>query len=285
MTLSESRFIIFGSNGFVGNAVALSLEKKGAVTIRVSRQEHDFQSKSLWRGIDQLNENDVLVFAVAQAPVRTFQDFQNNIDIVDNFIFNFNDEKFRQIVNISSDAVYADCLSLISEESRVGPTALHGCMHLVRELALNKSFGESVLHVRPTLIFGPGDPHGGYGPNKFLKDARSIGIITLYGQGEELRDHIFIDDVGEIVAKAVADGVTGIINAVTGNAVSFLQIAENIVQLFENVKIQFISRSNPPPHLGVRRFSNRRLSELLPDFTFTSVEKGINLMNYQIEGR
>lgn len=284
MTLLKSRFFIFGSNGFVGNAVALSLEKKGAVTIRVSRQEHDFQSKSLWSGIDQLNENDVLVFAVAQAPVRTFQDFQNNIDIVDNFILNFNDAKFRQIVNISSDAVYADSLSLISEESRVGPNTLHGCMHLVRELALNKSFGESVLHVRPTLIYGPGDPHGGYGPNKFIKDARSIGIITIYGQGEELRDHIFIDDVGEIVAKAVADGVTGIINATSGNVVSFLQIAENIVQQFENVKIQFIPRSSPPPHLGVRRFSSRRLSELMPDYTFTNIEKGINLMNYQIGG-
>jgi nucleoside-diphosphate-sugar epimerase len=138
--------------------------------------------------------------------------------------------------------------------------------------------------VRPTLIYGPGDPHGGYGPNKFIRDAGSIGIITLYGQGEELRDHIFIDDVGEIVAKAVADGVTGIINATSGNVVSFLQIAEIIVQQFENVKIQFIPRSSPPPHLGVRRFSSRRLSELLPDYTFTSIEKGINLMNYQIDG-
>jgi UDP-glucose 4-epimerase len=281
MSVSKYRYVVFGSNGFVGNAVASNLEKKGITTIRVTRKDHDFLSRSLWHQINFLNENDILIFAAAQAPVKSFNGYQDNMAILENFLLNFAKRGFRYLVNISSDAVYSDSLEAIYEDSPLGPTSLHGCMHLVREIALSAAFGEQVLNVRPTLIFGPQDPHGGYGPNKFIREANTQGVISLYGRGEELRDHIYIDDVGEIVVRASLNRVTGVLNATTGKVTSFLQIAELIAQQGENISIDFLPRVSPPPHLGIRKFSNKRISELFPDFVYTSLNEGLDLSLYQ----
>ena len=48
--------------------------------------------------------------------------------------------------------------------------------------------------LRPTLIYGEGDPHNGYGPNKFMRLAKKNEDILLFGKGEELRDHININE-------------------------------------------------------------------------------------------
>ena len=53
--------------------------------------------------------------------------------------------------------------------------------------------------VRPTLVYGPNDPHNGYGPNQFIRLAQSNKNITLFGKGEERRDHIHIKDVGKVI--------------------------------------------------------------------------------------
>ena len=44
--------------------------------------------------------------------------------------------------------------------------------------------------LRPTLIYGAGDPHNGYGPNRFRRLAATGKPIILFGEGEERRDHV-----------------------------------------------------------------------------------------------
>ena len=53
--------------------------------------------------------------------------------------------------------------------------------------------------MRPTLIYGKKDPHNGYGPNKFLRKISSNQNIDLFGKGEERRDHVYIEDVVEVI--------------------------------------------------------------------------------------
>jgi len=38
-------------------------------------------------------------------------------------------------------------------------------MHLTREMILKNKFNKILCILRPTLIYGPGDSHNGYGPN------------------------------------------------------------------------------------------------------------------------
>ena len=62
-------------------------------------------------------------------------------------------------------------------------------MHLNREIIIEQFLKYSFLN--PTLVYGPGDKHFGYGPNKFINDALKLNKIKLFGKGEELRDHIY----------------------------------------------------------------------------------------------
>ena len=68
-------------------------------------------------------------------------------------------------------------------------------MHATREAILKNKFSKILCILRPTLIYGIGDSHNGYGPNKFLRLIKKNKNISLFGKGEELRDHVSINDV------------------------------------------------------------------------------------------
>ena len=55
-----------------------------------------------------------------------------------------------------------------------------------------------IVVLRPSPLYGVADPHNGYGPNRFSRLAAQGGEITLFGEGEEKRDHVFVEDLGEI---------------------------------------------------------------------------------------
>ena len=101
------------------------------------------------------------------------------------------------------------------------------------------------------------DTHLGYGPNKFIKLALSKKSISLFGNGEERRDHIYIDDLIAILFKCILYNGTGIINATTGKVYSFLKIANLTNKICKNkMPIIKLKRIGPMPHKGYRPFNN-----------------------------
>ena len=86
--------------------------------------------------------------------------------------------------------------------------------------------------VRPTLIYGKDDPHNGYGPNLFLRNALDGKDIRLFGKGEELRDHVWIEDVSKIICDVCLYNSSGILNVASGITYSFKNIAEKIISIF-----------------------------------------------------
>jgi nucleoside-diphosphate-sugar epimerase len=91
-----------------------------------------------------------------------------------------------------------DSAEPISESSCAEPGSLHGAMHLTREVMLRSEFSGPLAFVRPTLTYGIDDPHNGYGPNRFRRLAAAGKDLTLFGEGEEQRDHIAVADIAEL---------------------------------------------------------------------------------------
>jgi nucleoside-diphosphate-sugar epimerase len=173
----------------------------------------------------------------------------------------------------------------MTEESPAEPNSLHGVMHLAREVMLKNELASiPQVFVRPTLIFGPGDPHNGYGPNRFMRLAQSGKDITLFGEGEERRDHIYIEDVAEIVRRCVQHRATGIVNAVSGTVTSFKEIAEMASARFEpRVKIIGTPRVGAMPHNGYRAFDSSLLARLFPDLRLTTLPSGLDRMRASLK--
>jgi nucleoside-diphosphate-sugar epimerase len=153
-------------------------------------------------------------------------------------------------------------------------------MHLTREVMLkNELANVPQVFVRPTLIFGPGDPHNGYGPNRFMRLAEQGEEIVLFGEGEELRDHIFIEDVAEIVNRCVVRRATGVVNAVTGIVTAFKTIADMAAaRVTPRIRVRGSPRRGPIPHGGYRAFDCSELRQAFPDFNPITLSDGLDRM-------
>ncbi|MDC2979032.1 NAD(P)-dependent oxidoreductase, partial [Pelagibacteraceae bacterium] len=223
-------------------------------------------NKNSYKNIDKIiEENDIILFAAAEAPVKNEKMFLNNIIMLQNLIRSKKIIKIKNFIYVSSDAVYSDSQKPLNESSLTKPTNLHGLMHLTREITLQSLFKSKLTIVRPTLIYGHGDPHNGYGPNKFLRESNKFRRINLFGKGEEIRDHVSIDDVALIIFNLLLYENNGIINIVSGYRLSFLDIAKKIKKTNKNnTIINFNPRIGPMPHNGYRVFDNTNLINLFP---------------------
>ena len=144
----------------------------------------------------------------------------------------------------------------ISEKSETSPKNFHGTMHLMREKMLNLINPNILCILRPTLVYGKDDPHNGYGPNSFLRLAKKNISIKIFGNGEELRDHVYVEDVAKIIYASATNNFFGILNIVTGTKISFYEIAKLAIQRTKsNSKIIKLKRNGPMPHNGYRLFN------------------------------
>lgn len=269
--------VVFGGHGFVGNALAVELEMQGQKVLRVGRQDFDFCNRAAFIEFDQLvKSEDKVVLAAAKAPAKNFEDFVQNVLIIENLARYLTKARPQYILNISSDAVYSDSSEHLVEDSFKAPHNPHGLMHCFREALLNQSFSSNIGHLRPTLIYGSDDPHEGYGPNLFLRLAREKQDLRIFGNGEELRDHIHVGDVATIGAAMLNQKYVGDLNAVTSTLISFKQIADMVVKYSkEEINIVKQERSAPMPHGGYRPFDNKKLVDFLPETSFKTLEEFI----------
>ena len=100
---------------------------------------------------------------------------------------------------------------------------------------------------------GVDDPHNGYGPNRFRRLAAAGKDLRSSARERNERDRIAVADIAELVLCIVLHRSTGVVNAVSGEVVSFRTLAEFIVAQFASpVTINGSPRSGPMPHNGLR---------------------------------
>src|SRR5207244_6243834 len=76
--------------------------------------------------------------------------------------------------------------------------------------------GLPFLSLRVTGVYGPGDPHGAYGPNAFARSLARDRTVRLFGEGEEGRDHSYVGEVARLASALLLSGTTGLFTLATG---------------------------------------------------------------------
>lgn len=272
-----SRTVVIGANGFVGGAVARLVAAKGGQVVPLSRADVDLLAPDAAdRLAALLKTGDAVVAAAARAPCKDLSMLIDNMLMTKAMVEAIGKANISHVVNISSDAVYADGPLPLTEASPAAPTSMHGAMHLAREIAFASEVKAPLAFLRPTLIYGASDPHNGYGPNRFRRLANKGQEIVLFGEGEERRDHVLIEDVAELAVRLLAGRAEGVLNAATGTVHSFRSIAEQVVAAAPHqVAIKGQPRQGPMPHNGYRPFDPAAVKAVFPDFTFTPLAQGI----------
>jgi nucleoside-diphosphate-sugar epimerase len=275
---SPGRVVVIGAGGFVGSTIRKQLEADGVTTLPLTRKEMDLLAdgaSAKLKGLLATTDSVVMVSAVA--PAKTVPMLMQNVKMAEAVCAALAEVEVAHLVYISSDAVYVDDASPVTERSPCAPSTIHGMMHAVRELMLKNSTKAPVAVLRPTLIYGVADPHNGYGPNRFRRQAAKGEPIMVFGEGEERRDHVLVDDVAKITALVLAHRSAGALNVATGESVSFNEIAQIIAKQYGG-QVACRPRQGPRPHLLHRFFDITNCLKAFPAFHYAPLAEGLELV-------
>ncbi len=143
--------------------------------------------------------------------------------------------KVKKILMPSSAAVYGDCTDLPLKENRVGtPSSFYGLSKATGEsyLALySKTFNLPYICYRYANVYGPRQGNGGEGGviSIFCEKAVKGETLQVFGDGEQTRDFIYVQDVVEAnIAGLEHENVQGVYNVSTGRGISVNGLIETL---------------------------------------------------------
>ena len=271
-----TRVALLGARGFIGTAIRGQIEAQGIPVIALTSAELDLaETTAADKLAALLKPSDAVVMLAALTPDkgRDIATLMKNLAIMQNVCAAIGKSGCAHLVYFSSDAVYDTAVSRVTEDTPASPQDLYGVMHYAREIMARSLAKVPVLVLRPTLIYGLGDTHNSYGPNRFRRAAQKDGKITLFGGGEETRDHIHVDDVAALTVRCLLRKSTGTLNVATGVSRSFHELAELVAKQFDNnIEIIVTPRANP---ITQRHYGVTNLIKAFPDFRFIAPEDGI----------
>ena len=215
------RVVVLGARGVIGKALVARLKAESAVVLALSSSDIDLLDETAaerLRGL--LRADDALVVLAALTPDkgRDIATFMRNLRMGEAVAAALAGGTCDQVLYVSSDAVYPMGPALITERTQADPPDLYGAMHKAREVMLASVVEPARLAIlRATMVLAPNDTHGSYGANRFRRQARESGKITLSGQGEETRDQIYIDDLTSLTRSVLAHRSHGLLNSRAGS--------------------------------------------------------------------
>lgn len=279
------RIVILGPGGFIGRRLDVMLRAQRAEVLTLSSRDLDLvQPNAALRLADMLRPADAVV-VLAAATIKKGRDTAGlirNLAIGENVCRAVAHAGCAHIVYLSSDSVYPFGQEPIAEADMAAPTYLYAAMHATRELMFRDAVKTRLAILRPTQIYGAGDTHNAYGPNRMLRSAVAQGHIALFGDGEETRDHLFIDDLVRLLVQVLRQHSAGILNLATGQSISFMELAQRVARLFDR-PVEFVSHPRELPTITHRTFDISALRRAFPDFTPTTLDDGLVQMLAELE--
>jgi UDP-glucose 4-epimerase len=265
----NKKFLITGGAGFLGSHMCDLLLAEGAKVIcvddlsngKLSNIAHlknnkffQFYKKNV-NYLDQIK----LIFAkekpdyvmhyaamvgvkkTSERPLEVFKDIEG----IKNIAELSKQHRIKKVLFTSSSEVYGEPAKLpISEDDTFNSKWPYGLVKILGEqyfLAYYEKYGIPVTIVRNFNVYGPRQDFGdsGFVVSVFLKNALTGKALEIYGDGEQTRDFVYVDDNIRLTLKAFLDDkVNGRpMNIGSGRSISILELAKEVKKLIPEVKI------------------------------------------------
>ena len=274
-----ARVVLLGASGHIGRALTARLERDQVPVVPHTSKSLDLTRPEALGALDgALGAGSVLVFASALTPDRgqTPETLMANVAMAANLAKYLARRAPELCLYVSSDAVYGFDANPVTEDTPVSPGGYYALGKYSGERVMEyaaRAAGFPLLTLRVTSVYGPGDPHGAYGPNAFARSLARDRGLRIFGEGEEERDHVYVDDVAGLMAGLIQARATGLLNVATGESRSFGDVVKVIRRLVPyEVTVTNAPRAGAITH---RRFDTARLARALPGFAFTPFEEGL----------
>tara|TARA_B100000900_G_scaffold107196_1_gene89210 strand:+ start:2814 stop:3722 length:909 start_codon:yes stop_codon:yes gene_type:complete len=218
--------------------------------------------------------------------------FDENIQMNSNILKISKSLNIKKFVGFLSTCIFPDNLgkSYTEEDLHQGPPhdsnfayAYAKRMLDIQTRSYNQQFGLKYFNVIPTNIYGPND-------NFNIKDGHVIpGLIhkvwnakknkeplVVYGSGIAIREFIFSEDLAKICEKLIETykGSSPIIVSNSKDEITIKDVVEMIVEI-SNFKGEVLFDTSKSDGQLVKKTDNSKLKSIIGDFSFTSMEKGL----------
>jgi UDP-glucose 4-epimerase len=253
-------YLVTGGAGFIGSHIVEALISRGdAVRVldnfstgrRINLKhlssidliEGDIRDAELVRaaicGVDYVIHQAALV-SVTQSMVEPKTCHAVNVTGTLNVLEAAREFNVRRVVLASSCAVYGDNDELpLRETSTTKPMSPYAASKLIGEIycqTFQRAYGIPTVCLRYFNIYGPRqDPNGEYAAviSKFAQCLKSGVAPTIYGDGYQTRDFVYVSDVvGANLAACETESAVGeILNVATGRGISLLELVGTLNQI------------------------------------------------------
>jgi UDP-glucose 4-epimerase len=171
----------------------------------------------------------------------------------------------KKVVFASSAAIYGDVTEMpVDEDMAKRPVSPYGIHKLASEQAIDyyaNVHGVSGTALRFFNVYGPRqDPSSPYSGviSIFSDRARAGRTLTIFGDGQQTRDFIYVADVVRAILAALDNPASLAANVGTGGEITVLELARTIVDLAGGTsQIQ-----HAPPRAGEILKSRARVDQL-----------------------
>jgi nucleoside-diphosphate-sugar epimerase len=251
--------LVTGGAGFVGSHIVDRLSPENKVTVfdnlftgslsnleesqdRITLVKGDILDKALL--MDVVAEVEIVFHLAAHVGnIRSIQDPYFDMDVnirgTLNLLEACRKSNIKRLVYSSSGAIFGEARYLpIDEDHPLNPESPYAVSKMAAEkyaLAFYKVYGVPATAVRYFNIYGPRQDTSEYANaiSIFLGKFKEGKPITIFGDGEQTRDFIFVEDVvtANILAATQPAAAGEIFNIATGQATSLNQIVALIKQI------------------------------------------------------
>lgn len=170
-----------------------------------------------------------------------------------------------KLIYPSSSSVYGASKPPQSEDTPTNPTNLYGAGKLICEAIAKLRPEIPSLGFRIFAGYGPGElPKGRIASviTIFMQSLINHTPITLFGDGSQTRDFVYIDDVVRSFVRGAEEPYTGVINLGSGEGCSFIQVVKDLESLL-NIKGEVTFSPTPPGYFVSTMADITRLSSRL----------------------
>lgn len=284
--------LVTGASGFIGGCVATVLAKRGHDVLALAGKSPIFQGHNCEAfhldledssSIEWLQSRrfDLVVHAAAKmAGVYCSANDERHIlnqDMTRNLLAGLSIHPPQFLLSISTVDVYAPSAQPINETSQLCPSSRYAQSKLATESMCVEWCGIQGVRsgiARLTQVFGPGDRTKKFIP-MLLAAIRTGKPFKLAGDGSELRDFLFIDDVAELLAKWTEQPIAGIVNFSSGISRPLHDVLIMAKQMFpDRFCVQRAARTKP---LQNYIFDTHKLMATFPNWEPTNFTKALQI--------